>query len=104
MGHEKLSAEEAYSYRDLCVNLFHTTLSSSMYAQRPITQADIDGFPQLVRLANKQKIKELRFKPHINLLFRLRAAINRTLDTIMEEGLYHRALEGSDPIDFFKRS
>jgi hypothetical protein len=104
MGHERLSAEEAYSYRDLCVKIFHTTLSSAMYAQRLLTQADIDGLPQLVRLANKQKIKELRFEPHINLLFRLRAAIHRTLDTVMEEELYHRALEGGVAIDFFKRS
>lgn len=104
MGHENLSAKEAHSYRELCVNIFDTTLKTAMYAQRPITQADIDGLPQLVRLASEKKIKELGYSSHIDFAFRLQAIIHRRLGTIIEEGLYYRALEGSAPIDFFKGS
>jgi len=104
MHHEKLSAEKSHSYRELCENFFQTMLGLAVYTQRPITQTDIDGLPQLIRLANEKKIKELGFEPHIHLVFRFQAKMNKMLETQMEEGLYHRALEGSVPIEFFKRS
>lgn len=97
-----LRQEEVHSYRELCVNMFQMRLELAVYAQKPITQADIDGFPQLVRLANEKKIKELEFKSHINPVFRFQAKKNKTLETQMEEGLYYRALEGGAPVDFFK--
>lgn len=96
--------EEVHSCRELCENLFQMRLELAVYAQRPITQVDIDGLPQLVRLANEKKIKEFGFKSHINPVFRFLAEKNKTLETQMEEGLYYRALEGGAPIDFFKRS
>jgi hypothetical protein len=73
MHHEKLSAEEHYSSRELCVKIFHTTLQTAMYAQKPLTQADIDALPQVVRLVNETDIKEFGFISHINPLFRFLA-------------------------------
>jgi hypothetical protein len=96
--------EEIHSYWELCENLFQMRLEIAVYAQRPITQADIDGLPQLVRLANEKKIKELGFKLHINPVFRFQAKMNKSLETQMEEGLYYRALEGGVAVDIFKRN
>lgn len=103
MHHEKLSAQEQYSYRELCVQIFHTTLQTAMYAQKPLTQADIDRLPLLVRFVNEKKIKEFGFRSHINPVFRFQVKKNKTLEKQMEEGLYYHALEGGAPIKFFKR-
>lgn len=67
---ERPRSEESNSYRELCVKIFHTTLQTAMYAQRPLTQADIDALPQLVRLVNEANIKDFGFVSHINPLFR----------------------------------
>lgn len=104
MHHEKLSVKESHSYRELCRNLFQMRLEIAMYAQKALTQDDIDTLPQLVRLANEKKIKELGFKSRINPVFRFQANMHKSLETSMDEGLYYRALEGGAPIDFFKRS
>lgn len=102
MHHEKLSAKESHSYRELCENLFQMRFEIAVYAQRPITQVDIDGLPQLLRLANEKKIKEFGFKSHINPVFRFQAKMNKSLETPIEEGTYYRALEGGVPLEFFK--
>lgn len=79
MHHEKLSAQGPYSYRELCVKIFHTTLQTAMYAQKPLTQTDIDRLPPLVRFVNEKQINDLGFTPHINPVFRYLAEKGKKL-------------------------
>ena len=98
-----LCPKEEHTYRELCENLFEIKVEISEYMHSPLTQTIIDEFPQMVRLANEQKILDLRLKPKITETFRLQAEQNKSLETKIGEGSYYRALEGSVPIkDFFR--
>ena len=93
--------EEVHSCRELCVDLFEIKVGFSEYMHSPLTQKDIDLFPQMVRLANEKKIEELGLKPKVSDKFRLQVEQSNSLKVNIGEATYYSAIDGVLPAGIF---
>ena len=82
---ERPSVQGERSYRSLYSQAFQSRINLSVYAQKPITQAEVNRFPRIVRLANEDSIKKLGFEPGISKFFRFQAKIRNLLDKQVNE-------------------